>query len=212
MPSLIHNSSAIRRQPHEGFSPAILRMSARRSGGTRGRPVGRDFQHQTQRTRSRCQRTSVAGRRITNASRQSNRRDRRTSQNRSKGRARRGRMPRSMTMASWRRRNRTSARSAMYARAVRVPEQRVQDDKKDLEQRNGQRMIAATSQRRAGLSRTAQHCSAHWRAQRRGRATPVGERTGQTWQHARGEVRPCPGSGRRSDPASSLIEERTISG
>jgi hypothetical protein len=131
MPNLIRNSSAIRRQPHDGFSAAILRMSARRSGGTRGRPVGRDFQRQTQPTRSRCQRTSVAGRRTASELRQSKKtHDSITSNSRSKRRARRGRMPRSITMASWRRRNRTSARDAMYAQAVRVPEQRVQDDKK----------------------------------------------------------------------------------
>jgi hypothetical protein len=53
----------------------------------------------------------------------------------------------------------------MYARAVRVSEQRVQDDKKDLDQRNGQRMIAATSQRRAGVSQTPPHHAAHQRAQ-----------------------------------------------
>jgi hypothetical protein len=122
--------------PQDGFTSAILLMSARRSGGTLGRPMGRDFHRHSRRLRSRSQRMSVAGRKRTNELRQSKNRESITS-NRGRNGARRGRMPRSMTMASWRRRNRTSARRAMYARAVSVPEDWVQDGKKDLAARKG---------------------------------------------------------------------------
>jgi hypothetical protein len=66
----IFNSSslAMRSSPHEGFSFAIRRSSARSQRGG-GRP-GRDFRHQNNFHPARCQRINVCGRTTIRASRQ----------------------------------------------------------------------------------------------------------------------------------------------
>jgi hypothetical protein len=92
-----------------------------------------------------------------------------------------------------------------------VPEQRVQDDKNDLEQRNGQRMIAAPSQRRAGVSRPPN-------STQRFRARKV--IAGRRWTadgldglgHARGELQHILVRAGDRIPRRSLLEEPASSG
>jgi hypothetical protein len=57
------------RAPHNGLAMLISRISLRISGGTVGRPLqGPDFQRQYNRKPARCQRTTVSGLTIANAS------------------------------------------------------------------------------------------------------------------------------------------------
>jgi len=110
-PSFNESSSAIRSSPHAGFSLAINRMSDLMFLGTAGRPRRRDFHRQSRRNPARCQRMKVAGLTIARASRQSNRRDSQTKASLVHGSGRRAFDFRSRYNASWRRRNRISARS-----------------------------------------------------------------------------------------------------
>ena len=59
-PSFSSNSLAIRSSPHEGFSPAILRIRRWRSGGIRGRPDWH-FLRQKSWKPLRCQPMKVLG-------------------------------------------------------------------------------------------------------------------------------------------------------
>src|SRR6266852_8060709 len=70
MPSFTNSSLAIRSSPHAGFSPAILRISARNSTGILGRPA-RHFHRQNRRHPARCHRIIVFGCTTKSASRHS---------------------------------------------------------------------------------------------------------------------------------------------
>ena len=187
----------MRWQPHDGFSVAIRRMSARSPGGTFGLPMGRDFQRQTQRTRSCCQRTSVAGRKMTSELRQAKNRDSITSHIRSRRRARRGahaaRDNHGQLAAKEQdfRKERdvgASGKSAGTVGAGRQEEPRTAE-----RAANDSRYIPAL-----GRSLPTPNHSAHQRAQGHCRAALVGEQT-RTWRQARREVPPRPGAARRSD-------------
>lgn len=111
IPSLISSSLAIHSSPHTGFSAAILRISARSSGGIGGRPR-LHLNRQNNRHPARCQRTIVAGRTITTAFCQSNKRVSNARLIRATASMRRGLTPRSMYRASCFRRTKFSARIA----------------------------------------------------------------------------------------------------
>lgn len=91
IPSFSSNTLAIR-SPHDGFSFAIRRISARNSAGIGGRP-DRDFILQNSLQPARCQRISVAGLTTVSASRQSNRSDKKLRPIRVATSIRRGLMP-----------------------------------------------------------------------------------------------------------------------
>ena len=108
VPSFTNSSLAIRSSPQSGFSVAILRISARSSPESGGRP-GRDLNRHSSLHPARCHRIIVAGRTTTRALRHSNSLASTAKLTRLAGSRRRGRAPRSRNNANWRRRNRFSA-------------------------------------------------------------------------------------------------------
>jgi hypothetical protein len=113
IPSFSFNSFAMRSSPQIGFSAAIFQIRSRRSLGKRGLPVGLDFQRQKSRNPLRCQRSSVSGFTLINASRHWNIRLRVAIIHRVESLARRGLTFRSWKSASCFRRKRFSAARAL---------------------------------------------------------------------------------------------------
>lgn len=99
-----------RSSPQSGFSVAILRVSARSSAGSGGRP-DRDLNRHSSLHPARRHRIMVAGCTTTRALRHSNSFASMAKLTRLAASTRRGRTPRSKNNANWRRRNRFSART-----------------------------------------------------------------------------------------------------
>ena len=120
---LSKSSLVIRSWPHSGFSLAIWRISVRSSLGIGGRPR-RHFCRQSNLQPARCQRRRVSGCTTTKALRHSNHLASTAKLTRVTASKRRGRTPRSMNMANWRRRKRFSARTASVGRSSSTSQRR----------------------------------------------------------------------------------------